>query len=206
VAWLDLIYQLTGIAFALVPVALALYLLAVRPGPKGAMDSAGPMRGAARRLGFDLRRPGRDLGYGVALALGIGLPGIGLYLVGRAAGITMHISTANLGEQWWTVPVLVAIAVRAGIEEEVLAVGYLVTRLEQLRWPPWAVVATSALLRGSYHLYQGVGPFLGNVVMGVVFALVYLRTRRVMALVMGHALMDTVAFLGPSLLDPAWLT
>ena len=48
--WLDLLVQLTGIALALAPVLLALHLLGA---------------GAARRLGIDGRRPGRDLDPGV---------------------------------------------------------------------------------------------------------------------------------------------
>src|SRR5690625_7635294 len=32
-----------------------------------------------------------------------------------------------------------------------ILVGYLITRLEQLRWGPVAIIATSSLLRGSYH-------------------------------------------------------
>ena len=70
-----------------------------------------------------------------------------------------------------------------------------------------AMVAASAVLRGSYHLYQGYGPFVGNAVMGVVFALVYLRTRRVLPLVVAHTLLDVVAFVGYTLVAPhvSWL-
>ena len=70
------------------------------------------------------------------------------------------------------------------------------------RWRSWSVplaIFASSMLRGSYHLYQGFGPFIGNAVMGVVFALVYTRTRRVMPLVIAHALLDIVAFVGFSL-------
>ncbi|MER7419035.1 CPBP family intramembrane glutamic endopeptidase, partial [Micromonospora peucetia] len=107
-------------------------------------------------------------------------------------------------EVWWTVPVLILAAVQNSVLEEVIVVGYLVTRLRQLRWRIVAIVATSALLRGSYHLYQGFGAFLGNVVMGVVFSLFYLRTRRVMPLVVAHTLLDIVAFVGYALLPKEW--
>ena len=39
--------------------------------------------------------------------------------------------------------------------------------------------------------------------MGVVFALVYIRTKRVMPLVIAHAILDTVAFVGFSLFGKA---
>ena len=62
-----------------------------------------------------------------------------------------------------------------------------------------------ALLRGAYHLYQGIGPGVGNALMGVVFALVFLRVRRVMPLVIAHALLDAVGFVGYPLLARAGL-
>jgi len=243
--WLDVLYQAYSIAAPLVAVALALYLLAPT------------MRGAARRIGLDLTRPGRDVGVGVALAAAIGLPGLAFYALGRALGLTVQVQPAGLDATWWTVPVLVASAVQAGLLEEVVAVGYLSERLRELRcsslrsstpsigsadqtglvgsrldrvWGVPAIVAASALLRGSYHLYQGVGPGIGNVVMGVVFAWWYnrsrgeqserarsadpievgdrrehQRTRRVMPLVVAHAVMDTVVFVGYPLVPHAWL-
>ena len=91
--------------------------------------------------------------------------------------------------------------------EEVVVVGYLLTRLRQLDWRLPLAVAASSLLRGSYHLYQGFGAFVGNAVMGVVFSLVYLRWRRVGPLVVAHTILDVVAFVGYTLLKDhlAWL-
>lgn len=184
---LDLTYQLLSIGFALVPVALALYLLS-RPG-----------RSAIRRIGLDLRSPGRTLALGAGLAALIGIPGLALYGLGRALGITVDVQAATLASYWWTVPVLVLAAVQNALLEEVVAVGYLLERLGELRWGPVAQVAASALLRGSYHLYQGIGPFVGNVLMGVVFAELYRRRRHVMPLVVAHTLLDVVAFVGYAL-------
>ena len=67
------------------------------------------------------------------------------------------------------------------------------------------VVLALALLRGAYHLYQGIGPGVGNALMGVVFALVFLRVRRVMPLVIAHTLLDAVGFVGYPLLARAGL-
>jgi membrane protease YdiL (CAAX protease family) len=70
------------------------------------------------------------------------------------------------------------------------------------------VIITSALIRGSYHLYQGFGGFLGNVVMGLFFGWIYTRTKRVGPLVVAHTLLDVVAFVGYALLKDhlAWLS
>lgn len=180
----DLIYQLLGIATALVPVALVLYLL------------WSPGRSPFARIGLDFSNFGRDTTRGFALAALIGIPGIAFYLIGNFIGITVKIVPTALGSYWWTIPVLVLIALRAALEEEVIVVGYLFTRLRELGWKPWLIIATSAILRGSYHLYQGFGPFIGNAVMGVIFGMAYQRWGRVMPLVIAHFILDVVSFVG----------
>ena len=126
----------------------------------------------------------------------IGLPGIGVYLAGRALGVTAEVVTVPQNVYWWTAVVLVLAALQNGVLEEVLVVGYLFTRLRQLGWGPWAILWTSAVLRGSYHLYQGFGQALGNLLMGLVFGYVYQRTGRLAPLVVAHTLLDVFAFVG----------
>jgi membrane protease YdiL (CAAX protease family) len=72
---------------------------------------------------------------------------------------------------------------------------------------PIAAVAISATLRGSYHLYQGFGGFIGNAIMGVIFGLLFLRWRRVGPMIIAHTLIDAVAFIGYALLvgHVSWL-
>lgn len=189
--WLDLLYQLAGLVFPLVPVALALFLLAVHLRP---VD--GPWRG----MGFDLRHPGRDLAWGSGTFAVIGVFGLGFYLFAVAAGINTQVSPANLAAAWWTVPVLVGLAVMNGVLEEVIMVGYLFTRWAQLGRSMWWIVVGSAVIRGVYHLYQGWGGGIGNLVMGLVFGWLYLRLKRVMPLVITHSMLDIVAFVGAPLL------
>jgi membrane protease YdiL (CAAX protease family) len=186
--YLDLTYQLLGIAFALVPVALALYLLSANG------------RSAFRRIGLDATRPLRDLGVGAGLAALIGIPGLGLYAAARALGISVQVQASALDAAWWTIPVLVLAAVQNALLEEVVVVAYLMERLRELRWSTPGILVTSALLRGSYHLYQGFGAFLGNAVMGLVFGEYYRRKRRVMPLVVAHSIMDMVVFIGYALI------
>src|SRR5690606_17780251 len=112
------------------------------------------------------------------LAALIGLPGLGVYSIGRAIGQSVRINTSGLPDLWWAAVILLASAAVAGLVEEIIVVGYLVTRLQQLKWSIPAIIAASALLRGAYHLYQGWPMALGNVAMGVVFALLYLKTGR----------------------------
>ncbi|MEV8509250.1 type II CAAX endopeptidase family protein [Actinoplanes sp. NPDC051475] len=192
--YLDLTYQLLGIFFALVPVLLALYLLH--------RDRLSPVR----TLGLDARRPGPDVGWGTALAACIGIPGLLLVFVAAQLGLNARIIPAALQPVWWAVPVLICAAVQNAVLEEVIVVGYLVTRLRTFGWRLGWIVATSAVLRGSYHLYQGFGAFVGNAVMGVVFSLFFLRKGRVMPLIVAHSLLDIAAFVGYTLLPKDWLT
>ena len=191
--WLDLAYQVAGIVFPVVPALLALYLLHVS--------------GQRRQIGFDLRRPGFDLGRGTAIFLAIGIPGLALYYVAWIAGFNTNISPANLAAQWWTVPVLIGLAAMNGVLEEVVMLGFFFTRAAALNWKPWVIVVSSALIRATYHLYQGFGSFVGNLVMGLAFGYLYLRFKRVGPLVVAHTLLDVAAFVGYSLLAPLvdWL-
>lgn len=193
--WLDLAYQLTGIALALVPVLLALHLLR-RDDPR-----------EPRTMGFDLRRPGQDLLRGAAIAAAVGIPGLALYAAAKALDLNTTISAANLASAWWTIPVLVLAAAQNAVLEEVVMIGYVFRRWGEAGWGTWRVIVTSALIRGTYHLYQGFGGFVGNVVMGLFFGWLYTRTRRVMPLVLAHTILDVVAFVGYALLKPhlSWL-
>ena len=186
--WLDLSFQLLQIFFGMVPAFLALHLLR-RDGDADADP-----------IGLRALRPGRDLGAGVGLAALIGIPGLAFYLASRALGIDTTVVPEALPSVWWTVPVLLFAAVQNALLEEVVVVGYLMTRLSKMALAlPW-IVAASALLRGSYHLYQGFGGFIGNAVMGTVFALFFLRFKRVGPLIVAHAILDSVAFVGYAML------
>lgn len=191
--YLDLTYQVLGIFFALVPVALALYLLA--------RDGLRPRQ----TLGLTASRPRFDLGWGTVLAAGIGIPGLALVYAAAQLGLNARIVPAALQDVWWAVPVLILAAVQNAVLEEVIVVGYLMTRLRQWGTTTVWIVACSAVLRGSYHLYQGFGAFVGNAVMGVVFALFFLRTKRVMPLIVAHTLLDVAAFVGYYLLPDTLL-
>lgn len=181
---LDLVLQLANILIALAPVALVCYLLL----REGTTPSAA--------IGLDAREPGADLLKGAVLAAVIGGSGLALYLTAYKLGLSLNVVPENLPAVWWRIPVLVLDAAQNGILEEVLVIGYLLRRLDQLGWRPGRAIALSALLRGSYHLYQGFGGFIGNAVMGVIFALLYRRWGRVTPLIIAHTLIDTGAFVG----------
>ncbi len=182
-SWLDLALQLAGIAEALAPVVLVFYLLA-RSG-EGPAD-----------IGLDVSQPGRDIARGAVLAAVIGGAGLGLYLTAFHLGISLTVVPESLPAVWWRIPVLVLSAAHDGILEEILVIGYLLRRLDQLRWTPWKAIVFAAVLRGSYHLYQGFGAFIGNAVMGLIFGYLYRRWGRLLPFIIAHTLIDTVTFVG----------
>lgn len=180
---IDLLYQLLSVLRLTGWAALGLYLLQ-RSGT------------APRAIGLARVRWHGDMLPALALALVIGLPGLGLYLIAHRLGMSVTIVPSSLAEHWWRLPVLILSALANATAEEILVVGYLLTRLRELGWSANRSLLVSALLRGSYHLYQGVGGGLGNVVMGGVFGRYWQRTNRLWPLLLAHAIIDTTAYVG----------
>lgn len=190
---LDLLAQLLSVVSGIAWGTLGLYLL--------------------WRAGINLRQrigavpSWRDVLPGLGLAALIGIPGLGLYLLAQGVGANLTVAPSALDDTWWRVPVLILQAFENGFLEEFLVLGYLLTRLSQLGVSAPAMVAISAVLRGSYHLYQGFGGFVGNVAMGVVFAVAFLRWHRVWPMIIAHTTINIVAFVGYPLLHGkiSWL-
>jgi membrane protease YdiL (CAAX protease family) len=192
--WIDLLFQLFDLAVGVVPVFLALHFL----------TRSGESR---HDIGLDGRQPVLDSVRGSTLAAVVGGAGVGFYLLAHASGPNLTVVAQDLPAVWWRFPVLVLSAAQNGLLEEVLVAGYLLHRLRQLGWSDNKALALSALLRGSYHLYQGLGGFAGNAIMGVIFGRLYQRWGRCAPLFIAHTLMDTVAFVGYALLvgKVSWL-
>jgi membrane protease YdiL (CAAX protease family) len=175
--------QLANFAFGLAPVWLVVFLL--RRNGEG-----------LSQIGLALNRPGQDLASGMVLFVIVGAAGIGIYLVSVALGANRFVVPVPPLGHWWTIPVLFLNAAQAALVEEVIVVGYLITRLQQLRLSEPAAVGASALLRGAYHLYQGWGGFVGNLALGLFFGSFFARTRRTWPLVVAHLLLDVGAGIG----------
>jgi hypothetical protein len=196
-AWLDASYQVLDVLLGVAPVALVFYL-GWRSYGGAVVDRFGLTSGA--------KLWPRQLGRGVLLAAAIGVPGLGLYLASRALGLSAKVIPTDQHPQWWSLALLLLFAAKAAALEEVIAVGYLFDRLAVLGVSARWIVVGSALLRGSYHLYQGFGGFIGNVAMGLVFGWLFLRLQRrgsgaLWPLVIAHFAIDATVFVGYSLID-----
>ena len=192
--WLDLSLQLVWIVSLLLPVAVVLVV-------------AGYSREPLSSFGLRTDRWRADLGAGISAAAAVGGIGLAGYLLAHQLGYSLTVVPTSLPDTWWRIPVLVLAAAANAVLEEVVVVGYLLRRLDQLGWPPRRAVVLSAVLRASYHLYQGAAGFFGNLAMGLVFARYYQRTGRIGALIVAHTLIDVVAFCGYALLagHVSWL-
>ena len=181
---LDLLDDLADVAHGLFPAMLALVLLARDPGGRGL------------GVGLDWLRARRDILTGIGFTALIGIPGLALVWAAHELGFNASLAVVDLPDEWYRVPLLLLEAAQNGILEEIVVVAYLLTRLRQLGWSDSRALGASAVLRGSYHLYQGWGGFFGNLVMGLIFGWWFQRTRRVLPLVIAHSLLDAFSFVG----------
>jgi hypothetical protein len=79
--------------------------------------------------------------------------------------------------------------VTSGIVEELVVLGYLIRRLEQLGLNSFWVVVLAVIARGSYHLYYGLG-VLPILVWALASVLVYRRVRRLLPFILVHVSWD----------------
>jgi len=182
--WLDLLDDLADLLHGLAPPLLALVLLARFPGGRGL------------GIGWDLRRFRLESLQGIGFLALIGLPGLGLVYLASKTGANAALQVVNFPDVWYRIPYLLGSAFQNGFAEEIVVVGLMLTRLSQCGWTKERALLASALLRGSYHLYQGFGGFAGNFVMGLIFGWWFQRTRRVLPLVVAHFLLDAFSFIG----------
>jgi membrane protease YdiL (CAAX protease family) len=158
-------------------------------------------RAGFRLADIGLRRFDRvDALAGLGLTALIGIPGLSLYFVARGLNLDLTVLPSTIGDTWWRIPVLVVAAAANAWAEEALVIGYLISRLRQLGVRENRSVVSAAVLRGSYHLYQGFGGFVGNLVLGLVFGRIWQRTNRLWPMVVAHTLLDVISFVGYALL------
>ena len=56
------------------------------------------------------------------------------------------------------------------------------------------IIALSAVIRLSYHVYQGPIILVSILPMGILFAWLYWRTKRLWPLILAHAVLDFTSF------------
>jgi len=182
----DFIYRLIGTSLGFMPVILVLYLLAQKyPAPQKLLGLWKPIKSDWLR--------------GSMVFACIGIPGLGLYLTARALGLAAKIVPGEF-QYWWIIPLLLLSALKAAALEEVIMIGYLFKKFDELGFSFRKQQLISASIRAAYHAYQGFAGLLGNFIMGLVFGWAYRRWGRVAPLLFAHFLLDAFSFVGYALL------
>ena len=180
---------LFDVVLALEPLAagaLVIYLLSISG------------EGGGRAIGLDRSHPRQDLALLLPVfVLCFLIPEIGVSLLLHASHVRAIAPSAQHLPRYFSVAGI-ATAVSAGVVEEIVVLGFLVRRLEQLGLRAGAVVTIAVLVRISYHLYYGWGvlPILAWAVASV---LVYRRYRRLAPFIAVHVLWDVGLILVPLL-------
>lgn len=81
--------------------------------------------------------------------------------------------------------------------EEVFVTGYLIEAVSERSSVIYAVLG-SAALRATYHLYQGPAAAISIGILGLAFALFYVRSKTLWPVIVAHTILDIIAFLAPT--------
>lgn len=152
--------------------------------------------GERRRLAsIGLERPsGRDVGWGV-IAFVVGVTAfVAVQPLIEALGLT----PAGRGVEMLTnfpLELLIAVAVTAGITEEILFRGYPIERLTEVTGNVWVGAAITFVVFTLAHVaFWGVGGALQIGVIGGVLTVLYVHRRNLVACIVMHTLNDLFAF------------
>ena len=132
----------------------------------------------------------RDAGSGIVLSIGSWILVFVLSIVFSHLGSNDVDFLPKALPLWFRVVDALLIAFTAGITEEVVVRGYAQTRLEQLRAPTAVILLLPTGLWALLHLYEGVGPAVTILCLGLAYALYFHVTRRLWPLVIAHAVFD----------------
>jgi membrane protease YdiL (CAAX protease family) len=189
---LSLVTTLRGLPFVLVAVATSLRDVALV-----ALVLFFLWRNGERRatVGWTARGLGREVALGLLLfpgAAGLASSTVGAlrsFGIAAAPHTPRALAPRGVGETILGVVVVVIVA----ISEETIFRGYLIGRLRELTRSAAAAVVLSTAVFTLGHGYEGPAGMVGVAVLGIVFALVYLWRRSLVAPVTMHFCQDLFA-------------
>jgi membrane protease YdiL (CAAX protease family) len=171
------------------------------PAPPGYQDYAPyPYHGYGYGYGPPPQPEQRSVAWQFSRAFFLSLAGVLGFLL--AVIIYVNVSgnssgAPDQGHSLWLIPVGVVVALSAGLGEEVLITGMVVTTLEQAGFArrAWVIYLVAIALRIPFHLYYGwAAPAV--ICFTVVNIWVYRRWRVLWPILLAHALYDAVQFAG----------
>jgi membrane protease YdiL (CAAX protease family) len=130
------------------------------------------------------------LGLGLALFILFGI----LTTVIQAIGLELNQEMAELFASQ-PFPLLLLIALRAGVVEEVLFRGYAFERIHDLTKSKWIAALVPLIIFTLAHLSWGVGHLVFVFFAGGLFMLVYISKRNLALIMIAHFTTDVIALL-----------
>lgn len=131
----------------------------------------------------------------ILFGLGVWVFGLGVYYAVATLLPVGSIPVSQRAAEPRNLLLVVAAACANGFAEEFVLRGYLLTRLERLLKSTWLALGITSVLFASYHLYQGVGPTLGVVAIGLVYGGAFCLCRRIWPVAIGHAITNACVWL-----------
>jgi membrane protease YdiL (CAAX protease family) len=154
-----------------------------------------------RNIGFQRKRLGRQLGFGVlfgvlilAFDTFVSTPLVKALLPSTSVrGVDM----GRLFTDLHLLPLWILVALFKGAVSEELWRIFALTRFEKWLGKPGLILALilSSVVFGFGHLYQGLSGLITTVLIGFLYALVYLRRRQALEAVFAHATFNLVSIL-----------
>ena len=149
-------------------------------------------------IGFVIEPRLREIGHAFALFFGVLFLSVVLYFVLspfipglRGALHTTYDRAAMFGIRVGFLTLLWVIL--SPFHEELLVRAFLITEMRGLYPSTLLAVMVSVSLQTSYHLYQGLPAALSHIPTFLVFSLYYVRTHRILPVILAHLLLDLSA-------------
>lgn len=136
----------------------------------------------------------RGLAVGI-LTFGIVIPLQFLLGRGGSDGFAWRFTTPALA------PLVILATLAAAYREEVFFRAYALTRLDSLGVTPIPAAFAVSLLFGLGHVYQGIAGFMIALTIGLVMSGIFLRTRNLHAIGIGHGLYNFVVLVLPAIYE-----
>jgi len=147
-------------------------------------------RGSLPRSRFGLLKPAWQ-----DLPLGIGVWAFEFSSIRHSWTLGLTTAMAHVSHMHWADVATLPLLILSAFWQELLMRGYFITRFEQLfESQPLSILAAAGLF-SFWHAYQGPSGVIGSLISGLIYGAVFVRTRRLSPLVLGHALWNFVGHL-----------
>jgi CAAX protease family protein len=159
-------------------------------------------RETLRRIGWTLQALPKETGWGLVLFFPIFYSANWLESALHSAGLSApsKLPSFLVATGHFRVVLAVILVIVVAIVEETVFRGYLILRLKTVTRRPWAAVLLSSVVFSIGHGYEGMAGVISVFFLGVVFAVIYLWRKSLIAPMIIHFLIDFSSIVMVSLL------